>query len=139
MSDLLSLVHTHYDALNHGDLDGAMASFADDVETITPSGTFKGLAAFRAMAEAFLAAVPDMHHDIVRTFEDEDTIVVEGVYSGTQTGPLEGPQGTLPPSGNGFAFPYVDVMEVKDAKCVSHRVYWDNLTFLSQIGAIPAQ
>jgi steroid delta-isomerase-like uncharacterized protein len=138
MSDLLSLVHAHYDALNHGDVDGATASFTDDVETITPGGTLQGKEAFRAMTEGFLTAVPDMRHEILRTFEDGDTIVVEGVYSGTQTGPLTGPQGTLPASGKTFAFPYVDVMEAKEGKCVSHRVYWDNVTFLSQLGAIPA-
>jgi steroid delta-isomerase-like uncharacterized protein len=137
MSDLLSMVHAHYEALNHDDLDAAVALFAEDVETITPGGTEKGRDAFRALGEAFLRAVPDMHHDIVRTFEDGDTIVVEGVYSGTQTGPLETPQGTLPASGNEFAFPYVDIMQARDGVCVSHRVYWDNVTFLSQIGAIP--
>ena len=138
MSDLLSMVHAHYDALNHGDMDEAAAYFDEDVETITPGGTLHGVAAFRAMGEAFLTAVPDMHHGIVRTFEDGDTIVVEGVYSGTQTGPLQSPQGTVPASGNSFAFPYVDIMQAKDGKCVSHRVYWDNVTFLAQIGAIPA-
>ena len=138
MSDLLSMVHGHYAALNHGDLDEATAYFDDDVETITPGGTLHGVAAFRALGEGFLAAVPDMHHDIVRTFEDGDTIVVEGVYSGTQTGPLQSPQGTIPASGNAFAFPYVDILQAKDGKCVSHRVYWDNVTFLAQIGAIPA-
>ena len=138
MSDLLNMVRGHYDALNRGDIEAAAAYFADDVETITPGGTLKGLAAFREMGEAFLTAVPDMHHDIVRTFEDGDTIIVEGVYSGTQTGPLESPQGTIPASGNTFAFPYVDFMQARDGKCVSHRVYWDNVTFLAQIGAIPA-
>jgi steroid delta-isomerase-like uncharacterized protein len=138
MSDLLSMVHAHYDALNAGDLEAAGAYFADDVETITPGGTLRGKEAFTALGEGFLKAVPDMRHEIVRTFEDGDTIVVEGVYSGTQTGPLESPQGTLPPSGNAFAFPYVDVLQTKDGKCVSHRVYWDNVTFLAQIGAIPA-
>ena len=138
MSDLLSLVQAHYDALNHGDLDDAVRYFDEDVETITPGGTLHGLAAFRAMAEAFLTAVPDMHHEILRTFEDGDTILVEGVYSGTQTGPLQSPQGTVPASGNSFAFPYVDIMQARDGRCVSHRVYWDNVTFLSQIGAIPA-
>ena len=96
------------------------------------------MAAFRALGEAFLAAVPDMRHEIVRTFEDGDTIVVEGVYAGTQTGPLETPQGTIPPSGKAFAFRYVDVLQARDGKCVSHRVYWDNVTFLAQIGAVPA-
>jgi steroid delta-isomerase-like uncharacterized protein len=138
MSDLLSMVHAHYDALNHGDLDAAVALFADDVETITPGGTLQGRDAFRALGEGFLAAVPDMRHEIVRTFEDGDTIVVEGVYSGTQTGPLVTPQGTLPASGNAFAFPFVDIMQARDGRCVSHRVYWDNVTFLAQLGAVPA-
>ena len=139
MSDLLSLVHTVYEGLNAGDLDALEPLFAEDVETITPGGTLKGLDAFRAMGEGFLRAAPDMHHDIVHTFEDGDTIVVEGVYSGTHTGPLETPDGTVPPSGNEFAFPYADFLQVHDGKCVSHRVYWDNVTFLAQIGAMPGQ
>jgi steroid delta-isomerase-like uncharacterized protein len=138
MSDLLSMVHGHYDALNHGDMDAAAAYFDDDVETITPGGTLQGLSAFRALGEAFLRAVPDMRHEIVRTFEDGDTIIVEGVYSGTQTGPLESPQGTVPASGNAFAFPFVDLMQARNGTCVSHRVYWDNVTFLAQIGAVPS-
>jgi steroid delta-isomerase-like uncharacterized protein len=137
MSDLLSLVHSFYDAMNHGDLDGVDPLFAEDVETITPGGTLRTRAEWRAMGAAFLAAVPDMHHDIVRTFEDGDTIVVEGVYSGTQTGPLQSPQGTIPASGKAFAFPYVDILQVRDGTCVAHRVYWDNVTFMAQIGAMP--
>ena len=138
MSDLLSVIHSHYDALAAGDLDAAMNLFAEDVETVTPGGKLEGRDAFRAMAQGFLTAVPDMRHDIVRSYEDGDTIIVEGVYSGTHTGPMVTPDGTLPPSGKAFAFPFVDIMEVTDGKCVSHRVYWDNVTFLSQIGAIPA-
>ena len=137
MSDLLSLVQAHYDALMAGDFDTAAGYFAEDVETVTPGGTLHGRDAFRAMGEGFLAAVPDMRHEIVRSFEDGDTIIVEGVYSGTQTGPFETPQGTIPPSGNSFAFPYADFVQVRDGLCVSHRVYWDNVSFLAQIGALP--
>jgi steroid delta-isomerase-like uncharacterized protein len=138
MSDLLSLVHAHYDALMHGDLEEAAQYFAEDVETITPGGTLHGREAFLAMGQGFLTAAPDMRHEIIRSFEDGDTIIVEGVYSGTNTGPLRTPQGDVPPSGNTFAFPYCDLMQVRDGRCVSHRVYWDNLTFLSQLGAVPA-
>jgi steroid delta-isomerase-like uncharacterized protein len=136
MSDLLSLVHATYDALNAGDLAACRSLFAEDVETITPGGTMHSLDEWLAMGEAFLAAVPDMHHEIVRTFETDETIVVEGIYSGTQTGALVGPTGTLPASGHSFAFPYVDFFQIADGKVVSHRVYWDNLGFMSQLGAL---
>ena len=136
MSDLLSLVHAAYAANNSGDLEAARPCFAEDVETVTPQGVLRGVDAWKEMGQTFLTAVPDMHNDIVRTFEDGDTIVVEGVYAGTQTGPLETPQGTIPPSGKAFAFPYVDVLQARDGKCVSHRVYWDNVTLMSQLGAM---
>jgi steroid delta-isomerase-like uncharacterized protein len=136
MSDLLSLVHATYAALNAGDLDAVRPYFAEDVEPVTPGGTMHTLDEWRAMGEAFLTAVPDMRHEIVRTFEDGDTIVGEAIYSGTQTGPLVGATGTLPASGNAFAFPYVDFFRTVDGKVVSHRVYWDNLGFMSQIGAL---
>jgi steroid delta-isomerase-like uncharacterized protein len=136
MSDLLSLVHATYDALNARDLDAVRPYFAEDVETVTPGGTLRSLDEWQAMGQAFMAAAPDMHHEIVRTFEDGDTIVVEGIYSGTQTGALVGPTGTLPPSGQAFAFPYVDFFRTADGKIVSHRIYWDNLGFMSQLGAL---
>ena len=74
---------------------------------------------------------------VVRTFEDGDTVIVEGVFSGTQTGPLVMDNGTLPASGNAFAFPYVDLFELRDGICISHRVYWDNVGFLMQLGVNP--
>jgi ketosteroid isomerase-like protein len=45
--------------------------------------------------------------------------------------------GTLPASGNAFAFPYVDLFELRDGICISHRVYWDNVGFLMQLGVNP--
>jgi steroid delta-isomerase-like uncharacterized protein len=136
MSDLLSLVHATYAALNAGDFDAVRPYFADDVETMSPGGTLHSLEEWRAMGDAFLTAVPDMHHEIVRTFEDADTIVVEGIYSGTQTGPLVGPTGTLPPSGKAFAFPYVDIFHTTEGKVTTHHIYWDNLGFMAQLDAL---
>lgn len=67
-------------------------------------------------------------------FEDRDTIIVEGVYAGTRTGPLVTDGGTLPASGNAFAFPYVDIFQLHADICVSHRIYWDNVGFMMQLG-----
>ena len=138
MGTLMDLIDIHYRGLNEHDLDLSMSVFADDVVTETPSGVTEGRDAFRAFAEGFLRAVPDMRHTVREHWESGDTVIVEGVYSGTHTGPLAGPDGSeIPPTGRAFSFPYVDIVTARDGKVVSHRVYWDNVTFLAQLGLMP--
>jgi steroid delta-isomerase-like uncharacterized protein len=137
MSQLENLLNTHYAALNAGDLDTAVSVFDADCETVTPDGPLKGAAAFRAMGEAFRTAAPDNRIEAVRTFETGDTIIVEGVYSGTHTGPLASPAGSIPATGRAFSFPFCDVLRAQDGKFVSHHIYWDNVTFLAQLGLLP--
>jgi predicted ester cyclase len=75
----------------------------------------------------------DPRHAIVRSFEAGDTVVVEGVFSGRHTGPMVTPEGTIPPSGNAVSFSYADFLQVRDGKCVSHRIYWDNAGLMAQL------
>jgi steroid delta-isomerase-like uncharacterized protein len=138
MSKIQDMLQTHFDAVNSGVLDAAVAVFDADVETQTPNGTMKGIDEFRSLGEVFKRAAPDNRMRAVRMFEVGDTIIVEGIYSGTQTGPLETPNGTVAASGHAFSFPYVDVLTERNGKFVSHHIYWDNVTFLGQIGALPA-
>jgi steroid delta-isomerase-like uncharacterized protein len=138
MSELQRLVRVHYQGVNSGDLDTAVSVFADDCENTSPYGTLKGIDAFRQMGEAFIAAAPDNRLEALRTWEAGDTVIVEGVYTGTQTGPLAGPGGVIPASGRSFSLPYVDIFQARDGKLVSHRMYWDNATFLAQLGVMPA-
>ena len=137
MSQLESLLKTHYAGVNAGDLDTALSVFDPDCETVTPDGPLKGADAFRAMGEAFRTAAPDNRIEAVRTFETGDTIIVEGVYSGTHTGPLASPAGPIPATGRAFSFPFCDVLRARDGKFVSHHIYWDNVTFLAQLGLLP--
>ena len=137
MSVLTELLDAHYAGVNTGDLDAALAVFDPDCEIMTPDGAMTGVAAQRALGEAFRRAAPDNHLTALRTFEAGDTILVEGVYTGTHTGPLIGPNGTIPPTGRPFSFPYCDVLQARDGKFVSHRIYWDNATFLGQLGLAP--
>jgi steroid delta-isomerase-like uncharacterized protein len=132
-----AFIDTVYRHLNAADFDAAAPYFAPDVETQTPNGTLKTTEEWLAFGHAFHAAVPDAKHEIVRCFEDGDTVIVEGVYSGTQTGPLVSDAGTIPASGNSFAFPYVDFFQLRNGVCVSHRVYWDNVGFMMQLGVTP--
>ena len=137
MSELLDIVKTHYRGMETGDSDLGVAGFDPDVVTQTPNGTLKGIDEFRGLLEVFWTAAPDARHQIASTHEAGDTIIVEGVYAGTHTGPLMSPDGTIPPTGKAFSFPYADVLQCRDGKVVAHNVYWDNMTFLGQLGLLP--
>jgi ketosteroid isomerase-like protein len=129
----IETVHQH---LNDYDFEALRPLFAADVETRTPGGTLTGFEEWRAMGEAFKLAAPDGHHQALRQWEDGDSVIVEGVFAGTHTGPLTTEAGQLPASGNAFALPYVDIFQLSGGVCVSHRVYWDNAGFMMQLGAM---
>jgi predicted ester cyclase len=137
VTELSDIVDAHYKGMNNSDLDLAMSVFAEDVETLTPQGPSQGLEAFRAFGQAFLDAVPDGTITAERVFETGDAIIVEGTYSGTHLGPLAGPTGPISPTGRSFTFPYVDILQARDGKVVSHHIYWDNLAFMAQLGLLP--
>jgi steroid delta-isomerase-like uncharacterized protein len=137
MSDLQRMVRIHYQGVNSGDMDTAGSVFADDCENTSPFGTVKGIEALRQMGAAFRAAAPDNRIEARHTWEFGDTVIVEGVYTGTQTGPLAGPGGVIPASGRSFSLPYVDIFRAQDGKFVSHRIYWDNAMLLAQLGVLP--
>jgi steroid delta-isomerase-like uncharacterized protein len=135
MTELDPLVRTHYEGVNNGDLDRALSVFDQDCELITPQGPMRGAEAQRALGETFAAAAPDGKLEALRSYRDRNTVIVEGVFSGTHTGDLVGPDGTIPASGRSFALPYVDIFELRGGKVASHRIYWDNATFLAQLAA----
>jgi len=137
MSELEQIRDTHYKGISGNDLDLATSVFAENVETTTPQGVLQGLVAFRQFGETFAAAVPDATIRAQRTFESGDTIITEGSYSGTHTGDLVSPAGTMPATGRPFSFPFVDLMQVTDGKVTSHRIYWDMMGFLAQLGVPP--
>ena len=134
MSELSDLIQIHYDGINNNDLDKAMSVFSDDVETSTPMGSTVGIEPFRAFGEAFAVAAPDGNLTATRIIESGNTIVVEGTFSGTQTGELAGPGMTVPPTGKSFSFTFADILEARDGKFVTHHIYFDNAGFMAQLG-----
>ena len=64
-------------------------------------------------------------------------MVSEGTLTGTHTGTFRSPQGEVPPSGGRVTLRYASVKQIREGKLVSERLYFDQLSFLQQIGAIP--
>lgn len=138
MSDLRTIVDRHYEGINQHDLDMAVSMMTDDVESILPGAPpMKGVEPFKQYVSVFQTAAPDAHIVGHRYLESGDTIVVEGSYSGTHTGPLMTPMGEIPPTGRHFDFTFCDILQARDGKACSHRVYFDQAEFMSQLGLMP--
>ena len=138
MSKFTDLVHRHFAAASAGDINAAVDGFADHVVTEMPGISVRGIDQFKAIGEAFQTAAPDQKMTVRNMYETGETVIVEGEYSGTQTGPLVSAGGTIPATGRSFSFPFCDVFTFADGLVVRHAVYWDNLTFLGQLGMVPA-
>lgn len=138
MSDLLALVDTHYEGLEAGDLDLAASPFTDDVAAEFPAGPQSGIDALRGTIGAFITAFPGMKITRRNTWVDGDTAIAEIVFTATHSGPLATPGGDVPPTGNTVTFPLIDTFTLRDGKVAEHRVYWDNVSFLTQLGLMPA-
>lgn len=138
MSQLSEFVDRHYTAVNKGDVEAAAAEMADDIDNQFPgAGKVPGKDGFKMFTATFFKAFPDAKIQIVTQAESGDMIVTEGVYTGTHTGPLMSPQGEVPPTGKRIDLHFCDVFEVKGAKAVGHRLYFDNMEFLGQLGLLP--
>jgi predicted ester cyclase len=140
MSELTDMRDKHYEGVTSGDLDKAASMMADDVENILPGappGAANGLEAFRAFAKPFASGFPDSAMENMTTIEAGDTIITEGLFTGTNTGPLETPMGTLPATGKKISLPFADIFVARDHKFVKHHLYFDQAAFMAQLGLVP--
>ena len=88
--------------------------------------------AFQGWANAF----PDSKATFIREFASGDTAVLELVWKGVHTGPLQTPTGAIPASNKPIELPACEVFRVEGEKIKSSSHYFDMLTLLTQIGAM---
>jgi hypothetical protein len=123
-----------------GDIDGFIAMQAPDCAWITPNGELHGHDELRAWLSPWLSGFPtERRHELTRVDERDGTIYAEGVFHGVNAGPMETPEGTLPPTGRTVAMPFAIFGEADAEAGVAHRIriYYDQLGFLGQLGLLP--
>jgi predicted ester cyclase len=81
-------------------------------------------------------AFPGYQMKITNIVESGDWVVVESRFTGTHTGPLVDPGGSIPATDVEAAS--VDVFEVRGGKIVAHRGSFDNLDLMAQLAVVPA-
>jgi steroid delta-isomerase-like uncharacterized protein len=137
MQEAREISDQYTDLMNEHDAAGLAALYADDGTFSDPTGEYRGRDAITEYWDGFLNAFPDMHVQDDFKAESGDTAINEWTISGTQTGPLEGPEGTIPATGKGITLRGVDALTVRDGLIHSHRVYYDQLGFMIQLGLVP--
>jgi len=140
MADPIGVAKDIIEKFNAGDWSGMRSALtADAVEDeFATQRRLEGSEAVVAAAEGWKRAFPDAHGTVRSAMASGNTASLEVTWEGTQTGDLEGPQGTVPASGRQVSVPAVWVMEVEGDKGKALRHYFDLMTVLAQIGAVPA-
>jgi steroid delta-isomerase-like uncharacterized protein len=137
--DSIKCASRFVEAYNSRDWDGLKESFAadgvyDEVGTRRRlQGPDEILDAHQGWAKAF----PDAHGSITGAFADGDNVTLEITWKGTHTGPLEGTQGVIPPSGKSWELRACQVVKVEQDKIKEDRQYFDMVSLLDQLGVTP--
>lgn len=123
-------------AMLRGDLDAVGAAYADDAVAVTPDlGEIKGREAIVDYLRVFTEAFSDVRFDYLCTHESGDSAIDEGWFVGTHTGPLPGPAGeVVAPTGRSVRVRECDAVTVEGGLITSHRFYFDQMEFLTQLG-----
>jgi steroid delta-isomerase-like uncharacterized protein len=82
-------------------------------------------------------AFPDGKGTVTKAIESGDTVALEITWEGTQTGELMGPMGAVPASGKRVRVKAAQLVTFKGDKVAETKHYFDLMTILAQIGAVP--
>jgi predicted ester cyclase len=138
-ADNIAAIRAQNDAMNRGDIDGALAYWADEVMN---HGRTAPQRIIRMILEDISATTPDAHTEIVETVADGDTVVARCIVSGTHTGvgkmPVMG--GLLmgvSPTGKRYEVQHIHWYRFRDGKIAEHYANRDDIAMMQQLGLLP--
>ena len=81
--------------------------------------------------------MPDVKGTVTNAVAAGYTALLEVTWRGTHTGPLPGPTGTLPATGKQQTTRSGWLLNIEGGRIKESRHYFDMLSFMQQIGALP--
>jgi hydroxyacylglutathione hydrolase len=137
-SEAETIARRYFEAINAHDLDGAVALWAvggrehvrGQVDVTAPQGV-------RAFVGDMLAAMPDLHFELLNTTAEGERCGVQWRLTGTFTGPdsFNG----VAPTGHPVTLEGLDLLTVRDGLVQSNDAFTDTMSFPRQIGMLPPQ
>jgi steroid delta-isomerase-like uncharacterized protein len=89
---------------------------------------------YRRFMTAFIAAFPDIHHEIEQVVADGERVWALYTLTGTHRGPLRG----MEPTGRTVRYPIVGMYRIVDELIVEADFVSDDLRMMRQLGFVPS-
>jgi steroid delta-isomerase-like uncharacterized protein len=131
-SQMQGLVDSHMTAENHGDIDGAVAVYTEDVEHDVvgfPNSPSRGKDAARNFYAYLTANFRSESWDVLRQYFADDAMVLEQLMTGTVIGSLLG----LPGNGRSISFRMMHVFEFRDGLISRENIWLDTSAVADQL------
>ena len=139
MADAIEAARRYDDAFNAQDAEARKANQTSDIEVVMPGGMIlSGPEQVAAVVGAFWEALPDAELSYDHQIEAGDAVVTEGTLTGTHTGTFRSPQGEIAATGSRVHLRYASIRRIRRRKVASEHLYFDQLEFLQQLGALPS-
>jgi steroid delta-isomerase-like uncharacterized protein len=137
--DLIQAARGVVDAFNASDWERCKAALAPDslYDEVGTSRRVEGVGDIIPCWQAWKEAMPDVKGSVMTAFATGNTVILEVTWTGTHTGPLVSPQGTVPATGKQQTTRASWVLNFDGGKIKASRHYFDMLSFMQQLGILP--
>jgi len=139
VADKIQLAKQNVEAFGKGDWASFKAPLSADsvYEELATQRRVQGPDAIVELSKGWREAFPDAKGTITKAVESGDTVVLEIIWEGTHTGELKSAMGPIPATYKKVKIPAVEVVTFKTDKIAETKHYFDLMTLLGQIGALP--
>jgi steroid delta-isomerase-like uncharacterized protein len=129
-----AIVMEHMTAENAYDFERCIGAFAHPRYEIVATGeVWDGHDGVADLLHQNITGFPDFHFDPQIFHDADDSVIVEGRFTGTHLGSWKG----IPPTGKRIDIPLIIVFAFEGSGMVCERTYFDILTVLRQLGVAP--
>lgn len=139
-TDMKQLIRHHFNTLNRHDVNELLRDYDIKVESTSPSweGIHNGVAAQKASYTNSFKSMPNLRYDVGNIYYSGDSVAtIEYTTSGT----LSHPEGDTPAYmlDRKFILNNCLILKIKDGKIVKEDLYFDQISFLRQMGFFDQQ
>ncbi len=137
--DIKQVLSDYKIACNSHDLDKISTFFADNciLEDVALGIVSNGKEAVSAFYISMFADFPDLKFEVRSIFAVDDWSVMEWIMSGTHTRSTL-TKNSIPATGKPFTVRGTSIYRLNKGKLIKETAYYNLMTFLQQVGLIPA-